>query len=123
MPVKNNSIISSGTKKLCSKCRSGGTGRPACRQAGALVIRISQTNQMYYVYGIKSIIRNYIYVGLTNNVERRFKEHNKAKEKTTRAYRPFELILIEKFETRKEARQREKHLKSEIGKEYLKTLT
>lgn len=75
---------------------------------------------MFYVYALKSKHRNYIYVGMTNNVNRRFKEHNNKKESTTRSYAPFDLILIENYETRIKARKREKYLKSGIGKEYLK---
>ena len=37
---------------------------------------------------IKSKEKNYIYVGLTNNPERRIAEHNYKKEKTTRFYAP-----------------------------------
>jgi putative endonuclease len=77
---------------------------------------------MFYTYAIKSKERNYIYVGLTNNPDRRIAEHNYKKEKTTRSYAPFMTILIEKYETRVEARKREKYLKSGIGKEFLKLL-
>ena len=77
---------------------------------------------MYFVYAIYSEIRNYIYVGLTNDISRRLKEHNLGYNKTTRPYRPFRLILSEKFETRLKARTRERYLKSGIGKEFLKTL-
>ena len=72
---------------------------------------------MHYTYVLNSIKRKYIYVGLTNNIERRFKQHQKGKEKTTAPYRPFQIILIEKYQTRLEARNREKYLKSGIGKE------
>ena len=77
---------------------------------------------MYFVYAIKSINRNYIYVGMTNEVERKFEEHNTGKNKTTRPYKPFKLFYSEKFRTRTEARKREKYLKSGIGKEFLKSL-
>ncbi|OGZ60148.1 MAG: endonuclease [Candidatus Spechtbacteria bacterium RIFCSPLOWO2_12_FULL_38_22] len=77
---------------------------------------------MYVVYAIKSKIRNYIYVGLTNNLDRRFREHNLDNEKTTKAYRPFKIIYTEKFETRIKARKKEKYLKSGVGKEFLKSL-
>jgi len=100
---------------LQSISESGGTGRPACRQAGAHKI-------MYYVYALKSLVRKYIYVGLTDNIQRRIAEHNGEKEKTTRAYAPFKTILMEQYGTRVEARKREKYLKSGAGKEYLKSL-
>lgn len=77
---------------------------------------------MYYVYAISSDSRNYIYVGLTDNVERRVNEHNSGKNKTTKPYRPFKLFHQEQFETRAEARNREKYLKSGTGKEYLKMI-
>lgn len=67
-------------------------------------------------------MRNYIYVGLADNVERRFKQHQQGENKTTAPYRPFEIILVENFGTRLEARQREKYLKSGIGKEFLRRL-
>jgi putative endonuclease len=77
---------------------------------------------MFYVYVISSSARNYLYVGLTDNVERRINEHQSGKNKTTKPYKPYKVILIEQFETRVEARMREKYLKSGIGKEFLKTL-
>ncbi len=77
---------------------------------------------MYFVYAISSKKRNYIYVGLSNDVNRRLSEHNSGKNKTTKAYRPFELIFKEKYNTRSEAREREKYLKSGVGKEFLKSL-
>ena len=77
---------------------------------------------MYFVYAIKSDNRNYIYVGLTNNLERRLAEHNGGLNKTTKPYRPFRLIYSEQFETRIEAREKEKFFKGGSGKEFLKNL-
>ena len=77
---------------------------------------------MFFVYAIKSTVRNYIYVGMTNNLDRRLAEHNNGENKSTKAYKPFILIYSETFKTRIEAREKEKYLKSGIGKEYLKSL-
>ncbi len=77
---------------------------------------------MFYVYAISSNSRKYIYVGITNNLDRRIDEHNKGYNKTTRAYRPFKLILAERFAFRSAAREREKYLKGGSGKEFLKKL-
>ena len=77
---------------------------------------------MFTVYSIKSFDRNYIYVGLTNNIERRFNEHQKGQNKTTSPYKPFLLIYQEVFLTRIEARKKEIYLKSGSGKEFLKQL-
>jgi len=77
---------------------------------------------MYYVYAISSLERNYIYVGLSDNVDRRFSEHNEGRNKTTKPYLPFRLIYIEECETREAARKIEKYYKSGIGKEKLKLI-
>ncbi len=77
---------------------------------------------MYYVYAISSLARNYIYVGLTDSVERRFSEHNSGKNKTTKPYLPFAIIFVMECDTRIEARKWEKYYKSGIGKEKLKQI-
>lgn len=77
---------------------------------------------MYYVYAISSLERNYIYVGLTDNIERRLSEHNTGKNKTTMAYSTFVLIYFEKCGNRIEARIKEKYFKSGSGKEKLKII-
>lgn len=59
---------------------------------------------------------------MTNDLDRRIKEHNMGQNRSTKAYKPFELILKEEYATRDEARKREKYLKSGIGKEFLKKL-
>jgi putative endonuclease len=61
-------------------------------------------------------------VGLTNSIERRLDQHNKGKNRSTKPYKPFELIYTETFKTRTEARNKEIYLKSGIGKEFLKSL-
>ncbi len=70
---------------------------------------------------MKSISKNYIYVGMSNNLDRRLKEHNND-ERSTKAYKPFLLILSEVYDNRIIARNREKYLKSGIRKEFLKSL-
>jgi len=77
--------------------------------------------KMYTVYAINSLTRNYIYVGLTNNLERRFKQHNEKRERTTRSYAPFELLYSKELPDRILARSHEKYLKSEAGKEFLRS--
>jgi len=77
---------------------------------------------MYFIYAISSLERNYIYVGLTDDIERRISEHNCGKNKTTKPYLPFILIYTEEFTTRAEAREKEKYYKSGVGKEKLKEI-
>ncbi|WP_372973542.1 GIY-YIG nuclease family protein [Muriicola sp.] len=77
---------------------------------------------MIWVYAIRSISYEYIYVGMTSNLEDRLRRHNRGWEKTTRPYAPFFLIYKEECANRKLARQREKYWKSGSGKEKLKIL-
>ncbi|MCX2838792.1 GIY-YIG nuclease family protein [Salinimicrobium sp. MT39] len=77
---------------------------------------------MFYVYALSSLKENYIYVGLTSDLNRRFEQHNSGKERTTRKFRPFKLIFSEICSSRTEARIREKYWKSGIGKEKLRKL-
>jgi putative endonuclease len=77
---------------------------------------------MYYVYAIRSVSRNYTYIGITDSIKRRLFQHNSGSNKTTRPYGPFELILLEEFPNRIEARQREKQLKTRAGREMLKRI-
>lgn len=57
---------------------------------------------------------------MSSKLEERLERHFKGREKTTRFYRPFELIFKEVTETRLEARKREKYWKSGVGKEQLR---
>ena len=77
---------------------------------------------MYTVYALKSKIKKYIYVGMTQNLDQRIRRHNNGYEKTTKPYKPFKLIHREVYPSRIEARKREKYLKSGVGKEFLKSL-
>jgi putative endonuclease len=77
---------------------------------------------MLYTYVIRSISRNYMYVGITNNSDRRINEHNRGYNATTKPYAPFVLIFSREFNSRPEARAYERYLKSGLGREFLKTL-
>jgi len=66
---------------------------------------------MYYVYILKSIIRNIIYIGFTMDLKNRFKEHNNGKSSFTRKYMPWRLVYYEAYNSQKDAIEREKQLK------------
>ena len=73
--------------------------------------------KMYYVYLLKSESRNFVYKGLTDNLERRISQHNSGRVRSTKNKMPLKLIHFEKYATRTEAREREKYFKSGIGRE------
>ncbi|QCX01378.1 GIY-YIG nuclease family protein [Aggregatimonas sangjinii] len=77
---------------------------------------------MMVVYAIASIEHNYIYVGMTNNLENRLARHNGGRERTTKFYATFKTIYIEECNDRESARVREKYWKSGVGKERLREL-
>jgi len=77
---------------------------------------------MIFVYVIKSQKIKFRYVGITDNLARRLLEHNFGKNNSTSFYKPFDLIYTEKYKNYKEARNREKFLKSGQGRKFLDTL-
>ena len=66
---------------------------------------------MYYVYVLKSKKDNKHYIGYTNDLRRRFKEHNSGKNKSTKDRMPFELIYYEAYTIKSSAIERENKLK------------
>ena len=77
---------------------------------------------MYYVYVMRSLKDGRLYKGFTSNLKRRIKEHNSGQTKSTKGFVPLELIYFEKVNSREEARNREKYLKSGQGRDFLKTM-
>lgn len=59
---------------------------------------------------------------MCSNLERRLKEHNSGKQKSTKGYLPWKLVYHEQFSTRTEAREREKYFKTGSGREFLKKI-
>jgi putative endonuclease len=66
---------------------------------------------MFYVYLLESKKDNDLYIGFTNNLEQRIKQHNKALVPSTKLRRPFELVYFEGYKSEKDARHREQNLK------------
>ena len=69
---------------------------------------------MLYVTYILECVDKSFYVGCTNNLEKRIKQHNESKwgAHYTKIRRPVILKYSEKFKTLKEARRREAEIKS-----------
>ncbi len=77
---------------------------------------------MFYVYILKSQIKNSYYVGQTNNLEARIKKHNAGLNKSTKHGIPWAVIYSETFATRSEAFKREQQLKRFKGGRAFKEL-
>ncbi len=66
---------------------------------------------MYYLYILKSAVKDWHYIGTSDNVEKRLREHNTGKTRSTKAYKPFIIIYTESFLDKTSARKREIFLK------------
>jgi len=66
---------------------------------------------MYYVYIIKSKRDQKLYIGSSNDLRRRLKEHNDGLVFSTKSRKPFELKYYEAYKAEKDARKRESNLK------------
>ncbi len=77
---------------------------------------------MSFVYILNNPITDKFYIGSTNNLNRRLRQHLLGKTRTTRILRTYNLVYFEEYKTDKEARDREKKLKSYKSKKYIKWL-
>ena len=57
------------------------------------------------------------YTGLTNDINRRFGEHNQGKSQVTKSNKPWILIHVEITKDRDTARKLEKYFKTGYGRE------
>ena len=77
---------------------------------------------MYYlVYFLESVSNpDRHYIGYTKNIKQRIKYHNLGQVKSTKKFKPWKLIYAELYLDKKDARGREKFLKSGSGWKFLK---
>jgi putative endonuclease len=74
----------------------------------------------YYVYILRSLKNNDLYVGSTDDIENRLKRHNSGFIKSTKPYRPWELLEYKDYNSRSEAVKNERFFKTGQQKELLK---
>jgi len=75
---------------------------------------------MFYNYILQSLKNNNLYIGYTNNLQKRLKEHNQGLSKSTKPYRPWKLIYYEACLNEADSKRREKYLKKTQGQRLLK---
>ena len=67
--------------------------------------------------------RDYYYCGITNDIDKRYKEHNTGKSKSTKRNLPYSLKFLQSFGTRQEARNKEVLIKKAgVRKWYMKNI-
>jgi putative endonuclease len=69
------------------------------------------TTFVFYVYILISKKDNLSYIGCTNDLRRRFAEHNNGLSLATKDRRPFVLVYYEAYRSMSDARKRETRLK------------
>lgn len=75
---------------------------------------------MYYIYILRSLKDRKFYIGFTDDLRRRFYEHQNGLSLATKSRRPFELVYYEAYKDEKDARAREKFFKTGWGRNYIK---
>lgn len=81
----------------------------------------ADTSIMHYVYILKNN-KSEFYKGSTDDLRKRFIDHNSGKVKSTKNLRPWKLIYYEAFTDKKLARREELFLKTGKGRERIKFL-
>ena len=76
--------------------------------------------RMYYTYVLLSAKDSRLYVGFTENLDKRIAEHENGKVKSTSPRRPLKLVYYEACLNIEDAVKREKYLKSGFGRNFLK---
>jgi len=79
----------------------------------------SEARTFTYVYLIESVkTPSKRYIGLTNDLRRRIREHNQGKSIFTAAERPWKLVTYLAFSEKRQARAFEKYLKQHSGQAF-----
>ncbi len=74
---------------------------------------------MFYTYVLKSKKDNQFYYGYTNDLARRFEEHEKGRVESTMNRRPLQLIYYEACLKENDAIHREKYFKTYRGRQFI----
>ena len=75
---------------------------------------------MYYVYVLQSLRDRKFYTGYSANLKGRFEEHKQGKVTSTRKRLPVRLVYYEACLDERDARHRERYLKTHHGKHFLR---
>ena len=74
-----------------------------------------------YVYVLLSENHDRMYIGSSEEPDRRLVSHNAGKVRSTKRYRPWRCVLLEEYADRLTAEKRERYLKSGWGRRWLKS--
>lgn len=97
----------------------GGEVSGGARSRSARVTR-GKFDNMFYTYVLKSLVNRDLYIGFSEDLRVRVKTHNAGVVKSTKVYRPWELVYHEAYKDKKDATKREKQLKGHKAKQDLR---
>jgi len=75
---------------------------------------------MYYTYVLQNNHDSGWYIGITEGLRKRIRQHDNVDSGYTKSRRPWHCIYYEACENRQDAEGREKYLQSGMGRRYLK---
>lgn len=78
--------------------------------------------KFFYVYILHNKVKDFVYIGYTENLRQRFSAHNSGQSKSTQHYAPLDLIHYEAYRNIKDAKRREMYLKSNKGSTTVRTM-
>lgn len=90
--------------------------------AGSRWKREKQHTMKYFVYILRSAKTGRYYIGHCADVDRRIREHNRGKTRSTKSGVPWKLIKTEAFQSKAEAYKRERQIKKYKSGEAFKKL-
>ena len=94
--------------------------RSGCRD-GVSETNIDGQPTMFYVYILQSInFPDKFYIGYTDDLKRRIKQHNSEHFGHTNKYRPWKIKDYFAIDDEQKAKDFEKYLKSQCGREFIK---
>ena len=76
----------------------------------------------YTVYILESLKNGRYYVGYSNDLEKRIKQHNSGYTKGSRHLAPFKLVYKEEFDNLTDAVRRELYIKKQKSRKFIRGL-
>lgn len=81
---------------------------------------VRDNERFAYVYVLQSKKDGHWYTGCTDDLRKRFEQHRDGRTSSTKGRGPFELIYYEAARDKDDAFDRERYLKTGMGKRYLR---
>lgn len=75
---------------------------------------------MFYNYVIQSLKDGQLYIGFTDDLKKRLKEHNQGLNLSTKRYKPWKMVYYEACIDKDDAIRREGYLKTTQGNRLIK---